>query len=527
MADRPAALPVYNTNLTAIAVPDPTEQADGWPINTQPDRQIFNYIFGYLSLWLSWLERTQARPSDYLADDQILYAGTTLPAEFSDTTTDPPSWSGTRSTTVPASWFIGSAIVSTFRHGPLPFQGATFTNERDVYIDLDESGAWLVTEVANGAGAPAVGADSVRFFMFVTNASAQITDGTFYGEAYTSTGTPFDFAGGASIPRSGMDLRPGGDDLPHTLIHDAADANAGAWATPQTAAARVFLSGRGETPANLSSDDSYWWAIGVNCRYVDGFPTFSWANEDAAADSMLFVLHEEGLTILVHAAADGATWGDTVNPGTDWTVVGQYGQIGQGLNGGNLRVSAEGDVRVGRDVFIDPADSYAFLSARTITRTLSAMDFSAPGEGATGNWTLALTPGTPQAGGLTPNAATIGVTCGLGNVLPQGAVITGLWLLAVASGSDDIEAQVVRRAKVGSVNAQAMNAADALEAFNSIGAANTPVRQALAVDASAAIRTVDHATYTYFAVVYIPGAGFANIQFYGLEIQYTVTEVGL
>lgn len=44
-----------------------------------------------------------------------------------------------------------------------------YTASRDTYVDLSSAGAYTYSEVANGAGAPAVAANSLRLFKVVTN----------------------------------------------------------------------------------------------------------------------------------------------------------------------------------------------------------------------------------------------------------------------------------------------------------------------------------------------------------------------
>lgn len=45
MPSRPAVTPVWDRNQTDTSAPSAAEEANGWLINVQPDRQVFNYLW--------------------------------------------------------------------------------------------------------------------------------------------------------------------------------------------------------------------------------------------------------------------------------------------------------------------------------------------------------------------------------------------------------------------------------------------------------------------------------------------------
>ncbi len=531
MGLRPGTFTDWDLNEVGTAAPSAGEEANGWAINTQPDRQVFNFLKNLYGRWVRFFDQTQQRATDLLEDDQILHGNTTIPAEFSDTTTDPPSWVGTRSTVLPAAYFSGAAVIGGYRHGPIDSPAITLTNERDVYVDLGLDGVWDFTELANGSGEPAVAADHVRFFKFVTDAASDITDGEYrIAGSFVNNGVPLRFAAGGIIDRNGLSQDVDGD-LHSNVLHDAGNEVPGAYHTPQTAAAKVFLMGRDEVPANLAGDDSHWWAFAVNARYVDGFPNNSWARTVAADDSYLIVMHKEGFTILRHDAADGASWADSV-AATTWRVEGQFGNPGQGLNSGNLGVDENGDVTVGGQTLSSlrleaspgSVDGFRFIGTQLVTRIISGLEFS-EFAGATGNWNFNADPNAVSGGQLTGATVGVEVQAGLGHILPDGAIITGMWLIAFVANNSPVSVQVMRRAKAGITVSQSMEAANGYDSVSNVGASTDPARTALSVDAAASIRTIDHANFTYWANIRTDGPS-STIEIYGLEIQFTIVQLG-
>lgn len=64
----------------------------------------------------------------------------------------------------------GVAYVQGNRVAP-PATAKAYTASQDTYVDLSSLGAYTYSAVANGAGAPAVAANSLRLFKAVTNAT--------------------------------------------------------------------------------------------------------------------------------------------------------------------------------------------------------------------------------------------------------------------------------------------------------------------------------------------------------------------
>lgn len=62
----------------------------------------------------------------------------------------------------------GVAYILGKRVSPIA-TGKTYTASKDTYVDLSQLGVYTYTEVTNGAGAPAVAANSIRLFKVVTN----------------------------------------------------------------------------------------------------------------------------------------------------------------------------------------------------------------------------------------------------------------------------------------------------------------------------------------------------------------------
>lgn len=357
MPDKPSLFPRWATDGGA-AVTEPSEgtKDTGWTAGN-PELDYDNWLKLITYLQLLWMDQVMPRALDFLRDDQILPGHTALPAEFS-LYPNHPTWDGVRSTTVPAAWFSGGAVISGYRHGPIPFPGATFTDERDVYIDLGKDGEWDVTEVANGAGEPTLAADHVRFFMFVTNASQQITDGVYYkaGHEYVDNGVPMRFDAGAIVDEAtGLGINGLNDSVvlhdgpaALTLADNLANGTVGAYGAgainPDDHAGKELLAFRN---ANVVTGSELAWGFAVNARRTDT----GWAREHDG-DSYLFLFADDGpggFMILQHVASEGATWGNSISAST-WVVVGQFGAAGGGLNAGNLQVDENGDVLAAGDI---------------------------------------------------------------------------------------------------------------------------------------------------------------------------------
>lgn len=335
MATRPGPFPDWDLDEIDTAAPSALETDEGWALNQQPDRQVFNWFWNLKGRWVRWLDQTTRRAGiDLIENGGIIYNHTVLPAEF---TGDPPTWGGTHSTTIPAAWFVAAAVLANDRVGPIDSPATALPDSSDVYVDLGFDGVWDFNAVANGAGAPGVAANHVRVLRFVTNGAAQITGGLYYrnGFRYVGLGTLIRTTAGLMLSASrGLTFDAVSDRS--TVIHDGivqgGNGDIGA-ITPETLAAKELLAGRAATvPGGLAGNDSHWWGLTVNARWTGT----QWDRADASSDSYMFVLHERGFTLLRHPQAQAAPWANTLSSST-WVVLAQFGHTGTSVDEfGNL-----------------------------------------------------------------------------------------------------------------------------------------------------------------------------------------------
>lgn len=326
MASRPGLFTDWDLNLTDVSNPSGAEVTDGYAQNDLPTRQVLNRLFSLYGLWTRWFDQTIGGGQlgiESWENNQILFGLMTFPAEFSGT---PPVWSGTHSTTLPANWFYGGAIISKTRVGPIgsPLRsgGSALTNLRDYYVDLGIDGVWDFNDVANGGGAPVLAADHIRVFQFVTNGAALITSGTFYGNYYLENGVPIRFDAGAIIDGlNGLSV----DETSNrsVLIHDGQSQFPGSYNDPFGSSAKSIMWGDSTSvPAGIDSP-THWTALMVNCRWSGS----AWARLTGSEDAYLILLTEGGLYVLQHAAADANTWADTLTA-TTWIRLAKFGHGG-------------------------------------------------------------------------------------------------------------------------------------------------------------------------------------------------------
>lgn len=526
MPSKPALPPEWSLNHTAESDPTQAEIDDGYAQSQVPTRQVVNRLFNRWSACIRWLYQVVTRATDVWRNDQILYANTTIPTEFLG-----PTWP--RSTTVPDGWFKGAAIINKHRHGPIDFPGQTLPDSKDCYVDLGDDGVWDVTPVNNGAGVPAVAANHVRFFKFVTNASQQITDGTYYGKAYIENGILIRFDAGAVIDGAeGIAVDSlGGDEA--VVLHDAGDSP-GQATIPETFAAKSILMGKaGTAPGGVGSE--HWWAATVNCRRNGA----NWTR-GLAEDAYAFVLSDKGLVILFHDASLAATWSDAIGA-NDWTVVGQYGEADAGVNGGNTWVDENGDMRIKRDLAVIrnqtiagtlqvigavtgfsglTADAHYWNPAKTFKRSFPA----AGGQyGSGGNDTAAFAVGQMQPGGTQGGDISIDASGGGDGDyhrpidLPQGATVTAVRVYGSVSGGT-LQLAMVRWSPTGGGSNESMTAGGG--GFNDFTSKAAYSEMALTIDQN---QTIDNDTYSYYLGVRV-GIG-ATVRIARIEVEYTMTEV--
>lgn len=105
-----------------------------------------------------------------------------------------PATSTTLTTTIPAqvAYVIGQRVNKAS-------EDHTFTASTDTYIDLGTNGTYTYVEVANGAAAPAVTANSIRLFKIVTDASS-ITTVTDLRTLYAPINKEVQYLGNWSAP---------------------------------------------------------------------------------------------------------------------------------------------------------------------------------------------------------------------------------------------------------------------------------------------------------------------------------------
>ena len=163
MAARPSLLPIWNRNLGSAntRIPTASETADGLPAPGVVSRQVFNGLFGYLSLWADFFRDKLYAPSD-LYDDQHLVPG------FTPITTQSLAQVAGHLTSGPV--YVGGVRVH-----PVAMPAHTYAANSDTYWDVDAGGAAYASAVANGAAEPAVAQGRVRVLKVVSGAGALTT----------------------------------------------------------------------------------------------------------------------------------------------------------------------------------------------------------------------------------------------------------------------------------------------------------------------------------------------------------------
>ena len=372
MASQPGSQPRWGTvGAAKITTPSSTQQDVGWDVtgsaafpDGKPVLQIANWFYNLAYQWIAWFAQAIYRPLAVWADAQIVDGDTLLPSEFIG-----PTWP--RSTTVPAAWFTGAAIILG-NYARVASPADTLPDSSDVYVDLGPDGVWDFNAVGNGAGAPALGANHVRFFIFVTNGASQITAGTYQkaGANYIENATIIRLDAGAIIDGNegiSVDEEAGGSDFAYVL-HDGswqAASSTGA-ATPELNSALGLMMF--EDAAQPGAIGQHAWVVATNCRYR--VATNDW-ERNAAEDAYVFVFYSEGLLILHHEATDSSTWANTI-AATTWIVRGQYGEAGQGVNNANMSVDGNGDGVMARDLAIARNLTVSGTSLTTGTLTAAA-----------------------------------------------------------------------------------------------------------------------------------------------------------
>lgn len=173
---RPAEHPRWATNPPGSTITAPTtlQQQEGWqPAGSvtfpegKPVRQIQNWMDNLNGDWAAWFDQVTHRTSDLHPNHAL--PGGVAPSLGAGLVIATDSFSArVYADGYAVSSGLGSLIV------PCGAQ-ANYTASRDTYWDLSRDGVWTRVVVANGAGEPAVTANSTRVYMVVTNATDRTT----------------------------------------------------------------------------------------------------------------------------------------------------------------------------------------------------------------------------------------------------------------------------------------------------------------------------------------------------------------
>lgn len=124
----------------------------------KPVRQFFNWLFVTIYLWIRWFGFSLFRWSDLSGGWDVKSLGTL-----------PTTGAGLDGTSGAAVSYINGHRVSGV------VEAHTYPDEADVYVDLKDDGTWTYVVVANGAGAPAVTADSRRQWKVATDSVDRVS----------------------------------------------------------------------------------------------------------------------------------------------------------------------------------------------------------------------------------------------------------------------------------------------------------------------------------------------------------------
>lgn len=333
---KPTEIPRWASNPTdpgdTIVAPTSLQLDEGWQPEGSaaypdgyPDRQHFNWWQNRVWQCIQWLLQSGFNPADIFADQGIPGTGSL-----------PTTGAGL---SVTAGNFSSSAFVSGARIDAVsaPSPAATYGASKDAYWDLANSGTWTKTEVANGAGAPAVAANSVRIFKVVTDGTGRTSAAdlrpTFLGVGKAlklGVGMTTNAAPPLSFARQDATVR-------YTLIsEDATD----------TIKTREYWSGDAfATPGSVVRIRTHnaWWDQG----------TLQWKRDDNTADSYMEVVGG-GFQLYGRKATDADAWSES-----QWTIL-SYHRI-------DTSSAYLQHARDGNGVF-----QWGFTAARTIAKTISA-----------------------------------------------------------------------------------------------------------------------------------------------------------
>jgi hypothetical protein len=184
MAERPSQFPEFASDGTEATEPtggDAGLKQTGW-LPGNPERQYMNWIHWLTYYWLLWFDQT-------LPFFDLEYPEGPVPGGDA-----PATGAGLA---VLAGHLSGRGVINGYAVKDTPAQAYTYIGSRDTYWDLSDAAVWTPVVVNNGAGEPAVTADSVRFYKVVTDA----TDRTSVVDRRPSTirGLAKDFTGAVRL----------------------------------------------------------------------------------------------------------------------------------------------------------------------------------------------------------------------------------------------------------------------------------------------------------------------------------------
>jgi hypothetical protein len=520
MPVRPGTFVDWDLNVTDTSAPSAGEEADGWLIDVQPDRQVFNHLWNLYGRWIRWMDQSFFRSDDIWRDTQVLPATTTIPAEFTAVNpgVDPPTWVGTRSSLLPIGYLTASATLNGFRVGPIASPVFTVTDNTDAYFFLDESGTWTKTEVANDAGAPAGPANSILVARLDENTgTSTIDDAQWFGLQFVDLDqTPRATKGIILDKDVGFSVEDDGAINQARLFSDSHAEAPGFILSANTQGAKEWRVGKLATvPGALAGDDSHWQAWTVNAR-LGAFNT--WANTVAADDSYLMLLSKTGLTLLRHDQSTGATWANTIS-GSTWIKVGSFGHNGAAEN---LEINAFGDATPSRDFVVTGINQFRYAAAQTIRRSIPG----SIGEGTGSPVGIIVTQtGTTLAEALTRKAKVTGDGAAMWQLeIPNEAILQTVDVHFRAHVIGTTETRIaVRRIVDGTLVAESLK--NAAPPYDVDGVAGAHVH---AVTISAAFRnTIDHTAFAYELWVGHGGGAADNTwEITKIEYTYTITRLG-
>ena len=299
--DRPSIKPDWAT--TTVAVPDVTKvvepplsvKDDGSPSGSvNPIRTFSNWFKNITWQWLTWLDQVYRRTDD-LHPDQAIPTFGSVPG------------TGAGLGPIAAGDFSAVVYVNGYRVGDnTDVSGAaqspihTYSALSDTYWDLGQDCVWTPVVVANGAGEPALTADSVRVYVVVTDAIDR-TGITDRRETSLQIDKPIEFSSTFTWP----DMDTIVDDYELRQTYPNADASAGP--------IRLYIKNDSVTGHSDVSGSRL--VLTGNAAWNQG--TTMW-DRDVAGDAFSVGIGDVAtLQVFTHSSADAASWTDT-NTATTW-----------------------------------------------------------------------------------------------------------------------------------------------------------------------------------------------------------------